>query len=204
MSRMEIYGVKESGEVEPMYELGNSWLGAALVWTQLGNKYIGKYDSMADLVERERLRREGKNPDEVLGKHDPFGWTRTWKLQDSPRITEVDWCVLVTTFDWCIVPKEQFEHVIHCFREFHKEFPTSHYAKCAEAIERLRDAGYIGYCINATSVNSNPWCVRLPEEEVPEDGDDFRPYNINTDTKHWFFNKETRLKKIEESNGNTG
>lgn len=177
MSEMEIYGVRPNGDVTRAFELPNAWLGAALVWTELGNKYLGPYDPRTEL---ERLRREGKEE-----SFDPFGWVRTWDLADSPKLTDAEWCVLTTTFDHFIVPKEQFEYVAKCFEEFHKEFPKSHYHKLAYLISKFDALGYIGYCVNATSVNANPWWVR--------EGDEGRPYNIYKDNTHIFFDPAVRV-----------
>jgi hypothetical protein len=203
MSRMEIYGVKADGSIESKFALGNSWLGAMLVWTQLGNKYLGKYDYIAEGDKREALRRQGKDPDKELGEYDPMGVTRVWKLHSSEKLTDAEWCVLVCTFDGCIVLKDQFEHVAKCFREFHQQFPTSHYAACAEAIEKLRDEGYEGYCVNATSVNQNPWWVYPTREEreklPPDDDGEGRPYDLNIDKKHWFFDPADRAKEIAKA-----
>lgn len=201
MSRMEIFGVKPDGEVEPKFQLKNSFLGAWLVWTELGNKYLGKFDYVAECKKREALRREGKDPDKELGEYDPRGVTRSWALQRSPKLTDAEWCVLMTTFDRCIVGKEHFDYVAECFETFAKEFP-SHYDKCAEAIRMLKAEGYVGYCINATSVSQSPWWV-VDASQNDEDG---RPYNVNTDNTHWYFDPTARaayLAKGEHSQGPT-
>jgi hypothetical protein len=186
MSYMEIFGVRPDGVIESKYELKNSWLGSILVWQELGNKYLGKFDYEAECNKRELLRRQGKDPDKELGRYDPMGVTRSWALQNDARLSDAEWCALVCTFDNCIVPREQFDYVARCFREFGATF-GGHYPRCAEALEKLRDEGYIGYCINATSVNENPWWVRDPDEE------EGRPYDINLDKKHWFFDPLQRV-----------
>lgn len=204
MSRMEIYGVKPDGEVVGKFELNNACLGAALVWTVLGEKYLGKYDYKADCDRREELRREGKDPDKEMGPFDPMGWTRVFRLQNNPQVSEVDWCVLMSTFDGCIIGKDQFEYVTKCFREFHKEFPNSHYAKCAEAIEKLRDESFVGYCVNATSVSQNPWWLYPSKEEQEAGDEEGRAFNVETDKKQnsgvepWYFDPADRKSAAEE------
>jgi hypothetical protein len=192
---MEIYGVKPDGEIEGKFELNNSWLGAARVWTKLGDFYFGEWDYEKEF---DKARREGREPPDPLAGP----WQRTWDLQYSDKITDFEWTTLMSTMDGCIIPKEHFELVARHFREFHKKYEPSHYAKCAEAIEQLGKEGYIGYCVNATSVNQNPWWVYLTTEELnalPAGADDSgRPYNVNVDEKHWFYDPAQRAAAIKQ------
>lgn len=186
MSRMEIYGVKPDGDIERVCELQNAWLGAMLVWTELGNKYLGPFNIEAECARREMLRQMGRD----AGPFDPMGVTRSWRLHRSRLLTDAEWCVLKSTFDGCIVGNVHFSYVAQCFRQFGAQFPKSHYTECARVLDEMGD--HIGYCVNATSVNDNPWWVRVADE------DEGRPYNVNIDHGHWWFDPEDRMREIEK------
>jgi hypothetical protein len=182
MSYMGLLAVKPDGDVIPYMDLRNSWLGAAQVWTQLGNKYLGEYDIAA----------EQKKAKESGTEFDPFGWIRTWELQHSPDIEEQDWVTLMTTFDHMIVPKEHMLYVAEQLEKFAHEFPNTHYKKCAEVLRELHGKGYEGFCIYTTSTAENEWVIENEEDEE-------RPYNIFTDDGHWFLCPEKRPKKEDVS-----
>lgn len=223
MSRTELYKVCPNGDVVRFTELPNAWRHAPLAWGKLFEKYNGPLDFETDYrqwqVDRISAGAAGRdvNSDPVLKEYDHGGWIRSWRLQHSPQISESDWCVLLTTFDGCVVRREHFQHVIKCYREFDAQFP-GHFAACATALEHLMREDARGYCVNATSVNSNPWRVRLKDPDeierlslAADEGDDAaalalegRPYNIDKDTQlanrvsHWFFDPtryETRTQK---------
>jgi len=212
MSCTKLYKVCPNGDVKLFAELPNAWRHAPLAWGKLFEKYNGPLIFDVDYrqweADRNRARAEGRdvNSDPLLKSYDHGGWIRSWQLQHSPKISEADWCVLLTTFDGCIVPREHFQHVISCYCEFDAQFP-GHFAACAAALEMLLREDARGYCINATSINSNPWHVHLTDAAEIERlaaavdaGNDTaalalegRPYNIDKDTHlasgvaHWFF-----------------
>lgn len=166
MSSMEIYEVRPSGEVVARADLKNSFRGPIMVWMSLCKKYLGSTGGFSD-------------------------WERTWALQHSARITDAEFCVLMSTFDNCIISRGQFDHAARCFEEFDREFP-GHYGACTGILRELLTEDAIGFCVNGTSVNENPWWVHT------EGGDDGVPYNVNTGTKHWFFDPAMRPGMIAE------
>lgn len=186
MSYLEIYGVEPGGDVVRIRELQNSWLGAALYWTRLGNKYLGEYDVGA-AIEAAVARGESANG------VDPMGWERTWALQRDPRITDAEWFVLMSTFDKCVIPRKQFAHAASCFAEVGLEYPQSHFTKLAGLIESAACLAYGGVCFCWTSVSSDGWRVSVGEDES-------RPYNVDTDPErtaenssgHWYLNQAQR------------
>ncbi len=182
MSSMVLFTVNDNGDVVPCARLGNSWLGAALVWTNLGNKYLGEFDPVK---EHKKSLASGK-------EFDPFGWERTWKLQHSPSIAQHDWVVLMSTFDNIIIPRNQMLYVADQFDAFYEEFPSSHYGACAKILRELYARGSRGFAIQATTVSENPWYIEN------EDGDGY-PYNINTGTKHTFFDPKERDELIKQA-----
>jgi hypothetical protein len=225
MSRVEICGVLADGEVRrvPQFDLRNAWLGVVFVWGTLHDKYFGKFNFETAYREwetaKEAARRRGVDveKDPAWRDFDHNGWRKSWTLSVSPQISEVDWCVLLATFDGFILPKAHFAHAARCFRAFHAEFPTGHVGAWADIVEALERDGYIGFCVNATSVNSNPWWVHPSTAEreamlarhaetqneaalLDYDG---RPYNINIDTqhrtgsKHWFFDPAAYAARTE-------
>lgn len=167
MSRVELYAVREDGNIVHKRDLANSWLGAMLVWSELGKKYCGGFNLL--------------NLDPV------------WALQNSPELTGAEWCTLMTTFDDCVVPVAQFGLVAQCYRDFGANFPKSHYAEIANVLDSLAAEGAIGFCANQTSINCNPWWV---DGDPDAEDDEGRPYNIHVDSKHWFFDFALRKRTL--------
>lgn len=82
MSRLAIYGVNKDGDVERVCEMGNSWRGAVLVWSDLGKKYLG----------------------------DSSNWEASWTLKNDARLSDAEWTVMLMTFDDVIIPAEHMEY----------------------------------------------------------------------------------------------
>jgi hypothetical protein len=181
MSSMVLFTVKDNGDVVRCESLRNSWLGAALVWTKLGEKYLGKFDP----------ENEFKKSKMSGNEFDPFGWKRTWDLQHNPKIEQQDWVVLMSTFDNIIIPRNQMLYVADHFEVFNEEFP-SHFGACAHVLRQLYDEGSHGFAIQATTVSENPWWIE-------EEGEYGHPYNVKQGTKHWFFDPNERARLIKEA-----
>jgi len=150
--------------------------GDVVLWTELQNSWRGCVLVWRTLGEKYQ---HGNTSD----------WPRSWKLQNDSRLSDAEWCVLMATFDWCVIPREHFAWASKCFREFAAQVPC-HFGDAAKAIDEMGEQGYQGFCLNGTSVNQNPWFF------WDADGEDGRPYNINTDTKHWFLTPELRAAKL--------
>lgn len=170
MSCLEVYGVKENGEVEHYADLRNAWQGAMKVWTDLGQKYLGT-DCTTLLMSEEGAR-------------------KVWDLAKDSRLSEAEWTVMLMTFDCCVVPVGQMEFCAGACEQVN----IGHYGKggVATVVREMVQKGYKGVCFNQTSVSGSPWTIHLPEDAEAED----RPYNINTDTKHWLFDRSARGKPV--------
>lgn len=107
----------------------------------------------------------------------------SWKLARTTQLTEPEWCTMVCTFDDVIIPREHFEYVARMFAAFPFD---GHYRELAKLIPTLGPS-IRGLCFNGTSVNENPWWVFGENED-----DEGRPYNIDRDSKHWFFDPADR------------
>lgn len=173
MSCLEVYGVKEDGTIEHVADARNAWQGAMLVWTKLGEKYLGKAGHTAMFTEE--------------------GAEKVWALAKDPRLSDSEWAIMKMTFDNCIVPVGQMEW---CARAC-DETMLGHYGpEMGKLFRKMIQDGYQGVCFNQTSVNGNPWMTALTEEEAAKeenkDYEGYRPYNIKTDTKHWLFDRASR------------
>lgn len=145
MSSLEIYGVRPDGDVVSFTDLRNSWRGAALVWSELGTKYLS-HSKSACLI-------------------DDGASERVWKLVSDPRLTEAERVVLLSTFDGVWIPIGMFPLFARSCEEFARQHPDSHYATIPSVLERMRTEGFVGYCANQTSVCSNPWWISAGEDD---------------------------------------
>ena len=136
MSSMSMYVIDKNKNAVFYKDWRNAWLGAAFVWKCLGNKYLGQFDYEIEIID---ARKEEREPD-------LFGWTRTWKLHNSPDISEQDWAVLVSTFDYMIVPREHMLYMADQMEKFAEEFPQAHYRSIANAIRLAYEQDYQGTC----------------------------------------------------------
>lgn len=192
MSRMEVYFVNSSGDVRPLAELGNSWLGAAFVWTHVGERYFGKWDFE---TEYDKYKASG-----AKGRFDQSGWERAWTLHSDPKVAEWDWATLVSTFDKMLIPREHFEYMakqFELFYEAHRHAGRSHYKELARILREGMPEGARGLCFNATSVGENPWWVHGENEEDENEEDEGRPYNIDRDHDHQVFDPAERPKPTD-------
>lgn len=180
MSKLEVYGVQEDGEVVHYADLRNSWEGAMKVWMFLADKYLGT--SGGHLLGGENAMRP------------------VWDLHKDARLSEEEWTVLMLTFDHCIVPVAQMEFAATACEKFGK----GHYSDALATIFReMVQKGLKGVCFNQTSVSGSPWTIHLRGEEAEVEyaktGRYDRPYNLNVDTKHWFFDRAERTQKPAET-----
>jgi hypothetical protein len=168
MSAIEIYGVAKDGDVIWFDEVRNATACALHIWDELGKKYV--------------------RPDYMALTH-----TEVWKLFGEPSRPRWLRLVLGFTFDRVWVKRENIVPLVEALRQFWQEHSKMHNWRgelvdvhptipgVIEVLERAsKDEDLIGVCFNHTSVNSNPWLVRVyPDGESDEPSD--RPHNMLTD-----------------------
>ena len=148
MSEVEVFGVKESGEVELLDDVNNSWAGAMHVWNTLSTKY--------DL--------EGS----LFG-----GYQKLWSAYGKGIMLPYEEHVLVTTFDSIIINRENIEEIMASFRKYDEVNKGSNLMEQVEIIESNLESGYIGFCWNQTTVSDCLWYGSYDEET-----DEPIPFNI--------------------------
>lgn len=161
MSSCEVYAIGIDGDVHYYDAARNAWGGAMHIWHTLGEKRLGRELSVFQ------------------------GYDRVWKLFGTPALQPWENVALGFTFDRVWVRRENLPRLADALAEFwlqhHHPAPTI--PALVEIIRRAAaDEAVRGLCFNQTSVCSNPWRVRLGEDEG-------RPYNFDRDGHgeggHW-------------------
>jgi len=154
------------GKPNHSVEFGNSWGGAAFVWSALFDQYL--FDP--EIPHHNWLSMAGN------------GDTTLWKLAERADLPLFERAVHAATFDYAIVGKEHFRLFAGHLREFlsryRRKYPNSvcHLEAWAQFIETC-EADAVGFY--ATSVGENLWDVYDTETET------YRPYDLATDTQHF-------------------
>jgi hypothetical protein len=176
MSRVEVYRIALDGEVCRYDEARNASACLPWIWKNLAKKYGVKdpFDYSDRRIEH--------------GKVEPL-----WELRGTGKMTPADETLLIFTFDasWCA--KENIPKLCAALEEFWRNYHTMvdwNGAVCAidDTIPRLvailkrlaTETDCQGACFNQTSVNSNPWVVRLETDDA-EDNEP-RPFVFGQDT----------------------
>lgn len=173
MSRTELYIVKKEGNLELFKEFGNSHRGAALLWSNLCEKYFNNRTGWlsADLSKSDKMR----------GK--------LWKLDHDPRVPRELRILLISTFDHMLIRKENFEKfIIACEEVYQKDYleEMGHFKIYPTILlEILNYVDCIGIGWNQTSVCSDVWYV-YDTCKYCVDGTIQRDYNIFKDNDHNF------------------
>lgn len=151
-----------NGVADTSTRYGNSWGGAARIWSSLYDLYL-------------------KNPlieyDNWLSSITKPGDRRLWDLVDDNRLFEFEKAVHYATFDNFIVRRENFHRIAGHHREFaraHVYGGEDHLPAWALLIEKS-DADAVGF--HHTSVIENPWCSYNEKDEAV-------PYDLRTGDKH--------------------
>lgn len=192
MSYTEFYSINKKGKVEFHSEFKNSHLSAPLIWEKVSQKYFGKSHIFLDL-----------NSYNV-----PF-----WKIAYNPEVPEYIRIAMLYTYDNVFFTKNQYNQLIKAFKEFNeKELEKDEHCHLTNVIEILEDLindeNNYGFCLNQTSINSNPWIYEEYDEEYDEKEDTTitkeirRPYNILKDTtiQHWSPSENWDVSTKEEYN----
>lgn len=149
------------GKPDTYEDYGNSWGGAAFIWTAIFDKWLKDPNIPYDNWMNEKDRRL---------------WD-AWKRSDLPDFVKA---VLVSTFDGAIVARENFAQYAADLRQFCELFPKGdrycHLLKWADVIS-ASDAEHIGF--HHTSVSEDPW------QEWNEEKAEYVPYDLATGDDHF-------------------
>jgi hypothetical protein len=160
--------VFRNGLAEPDERYGNSHGVCAMVWEVLLAKY---YDTVYPGYFGSDHRVAGING----------GWEALWKAQIPYRPWER--VVLEFTYDNRLVRGKDvvlLANALDRFEDAHRQPRfVCHLAAIAKRLGEIGPCDAVG--LHATSVNPNPWLVRLPPEY-----EDARPYDLALDTRHQF------------------
>jgi len=177
MSSTELYRVNSDGDVKWHCDFSNSWRRAILIWDNMAKKYLNK--SVGSMM---------------CGNMDDL-----WELNKRLDIPSAHRIVLMSTYDKCVVHRERIPRLIRAYDDYCKEdWDTGNVPLFSLELDKLfLDRDCTAICWNQTSVNSSIWTVHEYENDRDDEGT-FRPYNIFTDTDHWFL--FDRLDEIEREN----
>jgi len=173
MSYTELFKFNKKGEAEDLGEVHNAWRGAMAVWRILDKKYLPPFTP-------EWAKSIGETDREYSRASDMIAIKEIWGLQHNNDVSKSDKIVLGTTFDNVIVNKENMPLVISAFKEFEGETNLLEQAEILE--EALKDEDVIAVAWNQTSVCGDNW---TNIGGYDEDEDEYVPYNILTQDKHW-------------------
>jgi hypothetical protein len=195
MSYSELKVFDKNGDAIALNEFRNSQY-IRVIWDVLAKKY-GVLDSIMKRIAVER--RVDINTCSIATYENLEVYARgelwddmqpVWDLQNNPNLSEIDYRCLMFTFDYAVIPPEDIEAFAYAFDHFEgvEEGTINHghaFAQCMrDALDEID--GIRGIALYSTSVCDDPWYIR---------GDDYRPYNLDIDDKHWFIpNQEEHLK----------
>ena len=166
MSRTELYMIDKKGNLALFDEFGNSHRGAALLWSNLCDKYL--HDESYWLL--------SENKDKL------------WRLDVDKRVPRELRILFISTFDHMIIKKENLHLFIDaiekCLKERHFD-DFGHFESYPDSLRDVLSLNVLGIAWNQTSVNSGVWDVY---ESCPTCNHDTiqRGYNILKDTDHQF------------------
>ena len=135
-------------------------------------------------------------------------WQYLWECVKDDKVNLRNWeyNVLVSTYDDAMVRREDLLKLADDYDKFeealHPKGRVCHLSSIAKDMRKAYEDGAQGICFYAMSVGEDPW-DGVYIEENPDDldleygteeydeqeelwEDSFRPYNVNTDTKHWY------------------
>lgn len=161
MSCSTLYDVLPSGDVVPVEDFPNAWLGAMAIWRDIPPRY-----GLADTT--------------IFGDS-----ARVWDLARDPAVCRHHRIVLMATFDNYLCRSADFPELAAAFRAYAREVSREcHCGAWADAIGRL-PADSLGCGWRQTSVIADPWAIWFEEDE-----DTSRRYNVFRDSGHsWLFDK---------------
>jgi len=175
MSRTTVCITGRDGEVHEGRCFPNLWDGAWFVWDALWRTYVDA-DGLTHASDR----------------------TRLWALADDPRLTADERIALITTFDYAMIRKEECLQVAGALDRFaaHYERRRGRTSSLVQQAQYLRELAahpdVREVCWQASSSAEWLWETQQPDRVGVEET---RPYNVRTDTRHWFlFDRYPHLK----------
>jgi hypothetical protein len=207
------------GKADKQHEFGNSWGGAARIWSALFDKYLKdpdlEYDNWLSRTSR------GGGQDRSL-----------WDLAKDARLTDFERAIHMATFDKAVVFRKDFARYVADLRAFDAAYPLvvrdvrppglteleqtlseeveagrkprNHLLAWAELIEKLpEEVEAVGF--HQTSVVESPWVTyvyptREEGEETVYDYDadpEEVPYDLNAGDEHFDVYGELDAAKAE-------
>ena len=167
MSRTTIYVAGDDGVMHAGRAFQNSWGGAWFIWDTLWRTYIDAVGYAVGLLTLEAQQ-------------------TLWALDRDSRLTVDERIALVTTFDRCLIRREDAPVVADAFDQFvarherRRGDRACHLPLQALYLRELANAAIREIGWQQTSAAVDLWAVYL------DDQDEGRPYNVATDTGHFF------------------
>ena len=162
-----MYTVNNRGVCHGAHEYGNSWGGAAFVWTALAEKYWPLQPG----------QQSWQRPVGMGADMKPL-----WALRLNPDVPVHERVVLISTFDRVIVKREDLLWTADCFDKFKAEFHTNPEIACSLGSQAndmrafATDKKVYAVCWQQTSVAEDQWW----------DHKRHKAYNIKTNKNHFF------------------
>ena len=163
MSYTELFYVEKSGDVVWHSEYHNSHRGAGLVWHTMSHMYLFKEPEF-------------------------FNLQPVWDLWENETVPIEMRIVMASTFDNVMIKRENLTHLVAAFRVYSAMVRDAGNIELQiQNLEKLADdENCLAVCWNQTSVNCGVWSVWIDDEQ------EYRPYNIFKDSKHWFLFEEIK------------
>ena len=188
MSRLTVYAVNQAGECVPHTEFRNSWGGAILIWDYLIQKYFPLKPGQQSW--------EGEAS--LMIKMQPV-----WDLFKRSDVDLIDRIALGSTFDMVMVKRENIKALAIAFTALHQRMTemglltnpdrVNHILLQADLFREMAgDSDIQAICWQQTSCARDMWRVKNDKED-----EESHPYNINTDTGHWFLFDEIMGKGVK-------
>jgi hypothetical protein len=173
MGYTELFYINKEGDTVSFKKYHNPWGGAAFIWTQIYDRY---------------LKDNSKEFDSWLFNQQPL-----WDSVNDKAIPLSICTVLAFTFDYAIIEYDKIPKMVEYLKEFLEIFSPDKNIVChlGEWYDDMMKIYYRednhGICLYPTSVSENLWSI------YGEEKDEYRPYNVNVDDKHWFIFKEMEI-----------
>lgn len=163
MSYCEIITFK-NGVPDDRKEFRNAWGGAARIWTALYDLYL-----------KDRTDEYSNWLSDTSG--------RLWKLVDDARLTDVAKAVLTSTFDRAIVAREHFKRFAADLEAFDEAFPApeNHVSHLWSWVKFVSDLGDDVEAVGFYGTSCGEDLFTSYDEET----DEYIPYNLNEQQKHF-------------------
>ncbi|ENU07773.1 hypothetical protein [Acinetobacter calcoaceticus] len=147
MSYTTILAIHPEEKVEELFELGNAWGSAPVIWDAIAQKYLGKSNFMAA----------------TLGD----SGAKLWALCRDESVPLLHRTVHLMTMDRMFIEKKDFKQAAQDIRAFLNDFPQpenhiNHWPTIAEYLETEPEIPAIGF--HMTSVSENPFYGEWDDE----------------------------------------